>query len=321
MTSDYDDISRLEQTSRAELITDIGEDTRKLISALEITRDPDAHISRMQFDLTTRHVAIPPSLAETIDATSEFDHLSVDFEHSKDTNATSLALIFSIERIDGTPISLLIHQIDGKFVTQILIGEDSGDPIETLVQPSEEDIARFLASLFAPSKTGDYGAFAGMNLKDPQVLARLEDVLAKHADDTISSGVFLIDASNGAQHQIEYSKENDTLKTATLEHANGKTVSVMTLAFDSDDGDGDYDVASLEGVRVYSRDKDGTSNQQECSTERIIFFDDFTKDLKQLLASGEEIASSRLDTVDPNPETNFTDGNGRNLRSDTDFSE
>lgn len=311
------DIAKLEKMSRAEIISDIGEDVRTLIRAHEISREPDETESCTMFDLSEISCVLPESVRSALTPGTEIEEVIFPIRISNTDQTAKVECTLSGTTQDGSPVTIFVTEDGGEFGASMII--DDSDPLPLPVHPTKEELTTLLASIFAPNKRGDYTPFAALDLHDSKVARNIEEALQKHASWYFSNQVYLSkDASR--PYRIEYVVRDGTIDSATVVRPHAKASDALALDFTQSGITDEFDLAALDGARLYELDSDGRSHEVDCSTEMLISLDDFVKDIRQNFGAGtRELASSQLDRIDPDPASDYMDPLGKQFRSGDDF--
>jgi len=218
---------------------------------------------------------------------------------------------------DGDPLTVFVTESDGEYGATMIVADS--EPLPLPVSPSKEEITTLLASIFAPNKRGDYAPFAALDLHDRRVARNIEEALQKHAGWYFSNQVY-VSNDESRPYRIEYVVRDGTIDSATVIRPHAKTSDALALDFTNSAITEEVDLRPLDGARLYELDSSGISSEVDCSTEMLISLDDFIKGLRQNFGAGtRELASSQLDQIDPNPENDYLDHQGKQFRAGDDF--
>lgn len=314
------ELDKYHTQSRAELIADVIDDTEKVARALEIQRAPDISNRRFLFELTDEQYVLPPSIKASIDPTSQAVQLGINIEENRliepgskapsdpgevvRTAEVSIEIQFSGERdfvifITPNPDSAALEPFVASMVFVDDLGHsphgDDSSPELPLFEPLERaELNSMIASIIAPNKTHDYRMYAKMDLTSPKTVHHIAEALEEKADSTICEyDYFTGDLLSLDGDQLRFIKVDGKPATAMVQRSLSRGAISADISLDRSMLPPEDDLTdSFEGIRMYSKDINGVSNERDVDFDVLVSIHDFLGTLKKTMFEPEH---ERLD--------------------------
>lgn len=300
-----------EQIPGHELRADISESTEQLINALRIQRDADISSTLLQLRTENNELATPLFVRRNLDAYSSLEEVSIDATINRLTNLAEIILRFDSTGVNGAVMTVWAGS-DSEPHASILI-----DNVELpcLEPPTTTELNRYLASLFAKNKTGDYSMFDTMDLGNTQIVERLIEGIQDVASDVIYDETYFLSSTlSPIADTIRFIEVNGEPQCAavTIEHhAKASTIDIDYTKHTKVEPDGEdnpeFLMQQLDGFRTYTQNVDGESTHVPSTNDFLIVMRDFLRHQCDTVFIQPEESLGHSDIADPSLGINIED--------------
>ena len=304
--------------SRHDLIVGVTEHSLQLLNALRIQRDPDVESTMMSFDTSDPSFVAPGFITRNIGSDSILTNFEIYSSINRLTKKSELALIASFDGPSRGEFHLNAVSPGVTYPDFTLL--INGQEMPSTEPAAQFEINRFLASLIAKNKTGNYDQFDSMDVTNLTINDRLTNEISDLVPNVqVQATYYFGPTLSPTANFIAYTETDgacDYIEVNNEHHTKATLMAVSTMSREERQAmihkdrevNAEFMMQVLDGVESYSIDVDGKSTQIELTNDLLITTRDFIDEqIAKVFVPEPETRASMDEVIDEASHMNIED--------------